>query len=264
MSHRNNKTVMSDLIGTLKWYPMWVAFATHDIRTRFKRSVLGPFWITISMGVFVGTLALIFSRVFGTTLEDYLPYVVTGFLFWAFFSTVISEACGCFYETRSLIQNLPLPILVHFFRMLLRNLYILAANSVIFAIVWLVYIRAVNWDTLLIVPGLILFFGNTFWVALFFGVVATRYRDVTQIVASVLQIFFFATPIFWSPETMATRPAFIEANPLYHLIAVVRNPLLNQPTASLSYIVLSVTLILGMFFTYLLMRRTIKRIPFWL
>ncbi len=255
--------VLSDFIRSVKAYPMWVSFATHDIRTRFKRSILGPFWLTLSMGIFVGTLALIFSQVFGTPLQTYLPYVVTGFLFWAFFSTVVIEACTCFYDSRSLVQNLPLPLLVHFFRMVLRNIYIMLANSVIFVIVWLVFVRTVDWNTLYFIPGLFLFLGNLFWIAIFFGVIATRYRDVTQIVASGLQVFFFVTPIFWSPDTLENHPVFIDLNPLYHMMSVVRHPLLNQPTAALSYQVLTVSLVVGSLLTFWLLQRSIKRIPYW-
>ncbi len=255
--------VLSDFVRSVKAYPVWVSFATHDIRTRFKRSILGPFWLTLSMGIFIGTLAVVFSQVFGASLETYLPYVVTGFLFWAFFSTVVVESCTCFYDSRSLVQNLPLPLLVHFFRMLLRNVYILLANSVIFVLVWLIFIRSVDWNTLYFIPGLFLFLGNLLWISVFFGVIATRYRDVTQIVASVLQVFFFVTPIFWSPDTLENRPVFIDANPLYHMMSVVRNPLLNQPTAMLSYQVLTASLVFGAFITYALLRRSIKRIPYW-
>ncbi len=256
--------VLKDFIRSVGEYQMWGSLATHDIRNRFERSILGPFWLTLSMGVFVGALALIFSQVFGQPIDTYLPYISAGFLFWIFFSTVINEACTCFYMSRSLIQNLPLPLMVHLFRMLLRNLYVLLANSVIFLLVWLIFIRSVNINTLYFIPGLVLFLGNLVWVSIFFGVFATRYRDVTQIVASVLQVFFFLTPIFWSPEGLASRPAFIDANPIYHMITVVRNPLLNLPTPIESYLVLSVALVLGSVVTYALLRRSIKRIPFWL
>jgi ABC-type polysaccharide/polyol phosphate export permease len=83
------------------------------------------------------------------------------------------------------------------------------------------------------------------------------------VIANVLQVVFFLTPIFWSPETLPNRPAFVLFNPLYHLIEIVRAPLLGEVAPLVSWGLCVGMALAGLGFTAWLYRRAHARIAYW-
>jgi len=99
-----------DLVNGAKLYQLWIRFAVHDIRQRFRRSVLGPFWLTRSMGTMVGTLGFVFCALFHQDIAKTLPYIATGIIFWGLLTGCINEGTVVFISAESDIRNLPLPL----------------------------------------------------------------------------------------------------------------------------------------------------------
>ena len=77
--------------GTILW-PLWVTLGWNDIRQRYRRSLLGPFWLTASMAIMVVSLGVIYARIFKTDINDFLPFLCVGLLVWGFISSTLNEA----------------------------------------------------------------------------------------------------------------------------------------------------------------------------
>ena len=253
----------ADLLNGVRLYALWSWFAFHDIRQRFRRSVFGPFWLTLSMGTMVGTLGFVFSAVFHQDIAKTLPYIATGIIFWGLLTSCITEGTMIFIAAESDIRNLPMPLSVHFYRMMARNVMIWGFNMAIYVAMAVWFDLMPGWNTLMIVPGFILFLINLAWISLAVGVLSTRYRDVPQVITNVIQVVFFLTPIFWSPELLPSRPAFIALNPFYHLIEVVRAPLLGAVAPTESWMLCIGMALAGFGFTAWLYRRAHARIAYW-
>jgi ABC-type polysaccharide/polyol phosphate export permease len=253
----------ADLLNGARLYELWSRFAFHDIRQRFHRSVLGPFWLTISMGTMVAVLGLVFSTLFNQDVAKTLPYISTGIIFWGLLTSCINDGTTVFISAESYIRNLPMPLSVHFYRMMARNVIIWVFNMAIYLVVLIYFGLAPGWNALMFIPGFILFLINTAWISLAVGVLSTRYRDIPQVIANVLQVVFFLTPIFWSPETLPSRPAFIVLNPFYHLIEIVRAPLLGAVVPPESWGLCIGIALAGLGFTAWLYRRAHARIAYW-
>jgi ABC-type polysaccharide/polyol phosphate export permease len=252
-----------DLLNGVRLYQLWIRFAVHDIRQRFRRSVLGPFWLTLSMGTMVGTLGFVFSALFHQDIAKTLPYIATGIIFWGLLTGCINEGTVVFISAESDIRNLPLPLSVHFCRMIARNVTIWGFNMAIYVVMALWFELMPGWDTLMFIPGFILFLINVVWISLAVGVMSTRYRDFPQVIANIIQVVFFLTPIFWSPETLPSRPAFVVLNPFYHLIEIVRAPLLGSAVPTMSWGLCIGMALVGLGFTAWLYRRAHARIAYW-
>ena len=252
-----------DLLKGAQLYELWIRLASHDIRQRFRRSVLGPFWLTLSMGVLVATLGLVFSTLFHQDIGTTLPYISTGIIFWGLLTGCINDGTTIFISAEVFIRNVPAPLSVHFFRMMTRNIIIWVFNMAIYLIVVVYFELIPGWNALLFVPGFILFLINTAWMSLAVGVLSTRYRDVPQIVINLIQVVFFLTPIFWSPVTLPSRPIFVEFNPFYHLVEIVRAPLLGDVVPRTSWILCIGMALVGLAFTAWLYRRAHARIAYW-
>lgn len=252
-----------DIARGVQLYRLWTRFAIHDIRQRFRRSVLGPLWLTISMGTMVGTLGFLFSVVFRQDAAKTLPFIATGIIFWGLLTNCLMEGATVFITAESDIRNLPIPLSVHFYRMMARCIMIWGFNMAIYLVMAIWFALLPDWNTLLFIPGFVLFLVNAAWISLSAAVLSTRYRDIPQVIATVTQIVFFLTPIFWSPENLPNRPAFVLLNPFYHLIEIVRAPLLGEMPTQTSWIFCIAMAFLGLGFTAWLYRRAHSRIPYW-
>ena len=257
------RAALEDLWKGLGRYDMWSRFASHDIRQRFRRSVLGPFWLTFSMGIMVAALGLVFGTLFQQDIRETLPYIATGLIFWGLLTSCISEGTTIFIGNESYIRNVPLPLSVHVYRMLMRNVIIWAFNMVIYLLVLLFFGISPGWTVLLVIPGMVFFAINMSWMALAAGILSTRYRDIPQVIMNLIQVVFFVTPVFWSIEALPTRPAFVHFNPMYHLLEVVRAPLLGKVPSVESWISVTALTIVGLVVSAYLYRRAYARIAYW-
>src|SRR5690606_6277438 len=123
-----------------------------------------------------------------------------------------------------IIKQLPIPLFVHVLRVVWRNIIILGHNFIIFPLVLLFFGKPIGWVALLSIPGLFLIVLNVTWVSLILGILCTRFRDLPQMVSSVLQVLFYITPIMWMPALLPNRAGthWLQYNPIYHLLEIFR------------------------------------------
>ena len=245
------------LIGILGW---------QDIRQRYRRSSLGPFWITISMLVMIASIGIVFGQIFNSPMKEYLPFLAVGTIIWTYMSTVISEGCTSFVGAESIIKQLNLPFFVHIARMVWRNFIILGHNIVIVPLVFIVIGKPLSFVFLLSIPGLFLVSLNLAWIALILAVGCARYRDFPQIIASILQVMFYLTPIIWMPKSVPKRADLylLDSNPFYHLLEIVRAPMLGDFPSMLNWNVSITLACVGWLLALVVLGNYQKRIAYWL
>ena len=252
-----------DIVEGAKAYNLWGTLGWHDIRLRYRRSVIGPFWLTISMGVLVGVLGTVYGTLLRADIVDYVPYLALGFIFWSLISSLVTDACSVFVTAHTVIKEVALPLSLHVYRIVWRNVIILAHNAVIFIVVAIVFSVAPSWLWLMSLIGLSLLCATGMWVGLLFGLVSARYRDIPPLVSSVMRISFFVTPIIWMPEMLPQRAIFLDANPFYHFLEVVRAPLLGRHPSETSWIAVSCLTVVGWYITFVVFQRFRRRIAYW-
>ncbi len=206
---------------------LWLTLGMHDIRQRYRRSVIGPFWITISMGIMVGALGLLYGRIFKMELSDYLPYLSCGFVVWGLISTLILDGANSFISAEHIMRQLPAPVSTFAYRTVWSSLITFAHNIWIFVFVSVIFGLNPGWGVLVAIPALALILFNGVWIGLLFGLLSARFRDIPLIVASVVQVMFFITPVIWKPSMLPGRALLLDLNPFYHLVEVLRAPLLG-------------------------------------
>ena len=253
-----------DLAGGFAKVWMWWALALQDIRLRYRGSVLGPFWLTISTLVMVVAMGVIYSQLFRMEIRTYLPFLTLGLIAWQLLSATITEGCEIFLRETSVIQQVPIPFSIQAYRNVCRNFIVLAHNLVIVPIGLVVFAVPLDWYVLEVIPGFVLLAINGLWISILLGLVSTRFRDVPPIVGSFLQVLFFMTPIIWPAEMLGHWQALATYNPLFAMVDVVRAPLLGVPTAETSWIILSAMTILGFAITFAVFARFRSRIAYWI
>lgn len=242
---------------------MWRSLGWQDIRLHYRRSILGPFWLTISMGLLVGMLSALYGVMFKVDIVRYTPFLALGFIVWTFISGVIADASRVFINAQSIITQTNLPLSIHVYRVVWRNFIILGHNALIFPVVAVLLPPPPSWTGLLAAPGLVLLYMNGIWTGLLLGLVSARFRDVPPIVESILRILFFITPVIWMPEFLPERIALLDWNPFFHFLEVVRAPLLGQPPALRSWLMVLGVTVGGSLLTFLMYVRYRRRLAYW-
>ena len=260
------RAALRDVTGALECWRIWGVFGWQDIRQRYRRSVLGPFWLTISTAVLIATLGFVFGNLFGRPLEVFFPNLAVGLILWTFIRQTIENATAVFTSQERLIKQINLPLTTHVLRMVWRNLIMLAHNAVIVVCLWVWLGIWPGVALLQAIPGIVLLVLNGLWVAWLAAIVCTRFRDVVPIITSIMQILFYFTPILWTPDMMIEWGVgfVVDYNPMAHLLALVRMPLLGQTVPAVSWAVACGLLAVGVPLTWYAMARLRHRIAFWL
>jgi ABC-type polysaccharide/polyol phosphate export permease len=255
---------IKDIVAGFKAWELWGHLAWIDIRKRYRRSVIGPFWLTLSLGVLVLTLGLLYGRLLKIPMREFMPHVALGFIGWQLMVEMINEGCSSFIRGAPLISQLSLPKSIHAYRLVWNKLLILGHNFIIYLIVVVVYSINPGWTALLAIPGLLIILLNGFWIALLFGLLSARFRDIPQIITSITRVAFFLTPIIWMPHMLPQRAVFLDFNPFYHFLEIFRAPLLGQVPALEHWLVSLGILAVGSVITLLFYERYRWRIVYWL
>lgn len=255
------------LDGFGKWR-IWLMLAYHDIKLRYRRSVLGPFWLTLSMAITVYSMGYLYGHLFRSDIINYFPFVVGGMLAWSFISTVLIDLTETFSNgVDNIIKQIKMPYSLYVHRVVARNLIIFFHNVFVMLPVYLFFSQAAKIDyyTLLLIPNLIFIYLTAFSFGLIFAMLGSRYRDISQMIKSLVQVIFFVTPIMWSPNLLPANKMFLVLlNPVYSFIQLIRAPLLGQvPTFTNYFIALSV-MGAGMFIAFKLFTRCRARIIYWI
>lgn len=267
-SSRTFKRAFQDLREGFGHRELWFHLGWQDIKQRYRRSVLGPFWITIATGVSAVAMGVLYGTLFNLDVATFLPYVALGFIIWNLISGSILEGADVFMSNEGLIKQLPTPLSVHVYRLVWRQMILFAHNIVIYIGILIVFPQPLKWTAIMAVPALALIAINAVWVSLVFGILATRYRDIAPLLGSVVQLLFFMTPIIWTEKTLEGtgnegRARIAELNPLYHFLDIVRTPLLGGDQQLYHWVIVLAVTVVGWALALVAMRNYRSRVAYW-
>lgn len=253
-----------DFVAAIKLRPLWIKLGWNDILYRYRRSTLGPFWSTANTAITVIALGAVYSQLFNMPIRQLLPYVCAGLIVWGFISSILVDAGTLFSGSESYIKQIRLPYSLHAFRFVFSKAILFAHDLPIY-IALILYFKV--WPgavALYAIPAFLLLVFNALLVSLAIGMVSARFRDIPRIITSLIQVAFLITPIIWTPELLGSRLYLAYANPLFHLIEIVRAPLLGSlPSAQTVMATLAMTAV-NLVATTLVFVRFRARIAYWI
>ncbi|MCX4093836.1 ABC transporter permease [Nocardia sp. alder85J] len=266
------RRAFKDLSDGFAQRELWLQLGWQDIKQRYRRSVLGPFWITIATGVQAAAMGLLYAALFHQPLKYYLPYVTVGLIVWNVIQNSILEGSEVFIANEGLIKQLPSALSVHVYRLVWRQFLFFAHNVAIYVIMLVGFglWRNLHWTSLLAIPGVLLIFANSMWVSLVFGILATRYRDIAPILSSTTLMLFVLTPVMWSTKALqdhggsvSDRAKLVQVVPTYHYLEIVRGPLLGDPLRLHSWLLVLGITVAGWIAAILALKQFRSRVPYW-
>jgi lipopolysaccharide transport system permease protein len=218
-----------DLVEGGRLWRLVCALGWMDIRLRYRGSVLGPLWLTLSTAVMVAALGGLYAGLFRLSAADYVPYLAVSLVLWNSLAAQVADSCTVFVQQESTIRSMRMPFCVHAARVLMRNVLALTHNALVLVPVFLLFGVFPGMKALLMLPALALWVVDGFLLALALGAVCARFRDISPVAASAVQLAFFITPVIWKPELIGVRAVLLPLNPFHALLEIVRAPLLGEP-----------------------------------
>ena len=253
----------SDILGGTRMWALWMRLGWEDTKLRYRRSVLGPLWLTLGTGLMVMGMGFIWSILWGMKISEYFPYLTAGFITWQLIMSAVSEGARTYSDQAGLIHSLPLPLTVHSFRLSIKLMMGFAHNLLVFIVVALIFQVPVTIWTLALFPGLILIYVNCLWASILLGMIGVRYRDVANILDVVMGLLVFVTPIVWRAEMLGSKRIIANLNPFTHYLSIIRSPLLGQAPETMSYVVVLAITVVGCILALITFKRYRGRVAFW-
>jgi len=254
---------ISDLLNSLRHPPLIFHLAYSDTKARYKRSMLGPLWLTLGAAIGVVGLGLVWSQLLNQRRDQLIPSLTVGLLLWQFIAGCVTESTSVFVRQAQIIRNLRLPFFIHPIQLIARQTITLAHNLLVLIVVLMVYPQPVSWATLLCLPGLAIVLANLLWLSILLGIIGARFRDVEQIVQSLMPIIFFLTPVIYKAGHAGVNQAIIWMNPFTYFIALVREPIFGTIPDGFVYIVAIMMALIGWLVTLAMFNRHAPRLAFW-
>ena len=254
---------LADFSKGLGLRELWLFLGWRDVRKHYQRSLLGPFWLTLSMGFMVLGLGVLYSQIFKQPLQDYLPFLAVGFIIWGLISGLIVGSCDVYSGSAASVRQVRMPLSIYIYQFVWRQIITFAHNFIIYIAVALYFGLWPGANGLMFLPALVLVVLNGFFVTMILAPLCARFRDIPMIVQSVVQIVFFMTPILWDAKQVPERALFLHANPFYHFIEIIRHPLLGRDASLENLVVcLVLTLVMGLV-AFPFFARYRPRIAYW-
>ena len=260
---RHTERAMADLRDGLSQWRLALALARLDLRNRYRGSVLGPLWMSLSTLIMLIGLGLLYGALFKFKLSNYLPHLAVSLIVWQWMAGFINDSCATLTSAEGVIRQMRLPYTLHALRVAFRNTLVAAHSLPLIPIVFLIFGQVPGPEALLAIPGLVLIGINMLAGGLLLGMVCARFRDIPPIVANVVQLAFFVSPILWKPELLGDAMVWMAFNPFYALLETVRGPLLEGGGPPLAWLAAIFYTTLHVVLAGFLFARFRSRIAFW-
>ena len=242
----------------LCWTLSWL-----DIKLRYRGSLLGPFWLTLSTALMIGSMGFLYASLFHMDLHEYLPFLVLSIVLWGFIGTLVSEACTTFTSAEGMIRAVRMPFTLYAGRVVIRNMMILAHNIVVILVVDVVLSVQPGVISLLAIPAFALWLLLGLAISLTLGALCARFRDIPPIVGSVMQMAFFVSAVIWKPDQLKEQQYLLVYNPFYTVLEIVRGPLMGEVPSFGVYVSAGLSSVAIFAVSWIMFSRVRGRIAFW-
>lgn len=226
---------MRDVLRSAGLWHIWIRLGLQDVRLKFRRSTIGAAWIFVNLAVMVLSIGFIYANLLGQEPRDFIPYLTIGMILWTYLTNSIVDGGNAFIHAEGYIKQISLPIYVYIFRSFVSITLTMLITMCAFVIVAVVYRLPVTAAMLLAVPGLLMVMATTLLLITIFAHLNARFRDIAHMATVGMQVLFYVTPVIFPAALLQHRrdlSLVIELNPLYHLLEVVRQPLLHGVAAA--------------------------------
>ena len=240
-----------------------IELAWFEVKIKYARSILGPFWITLSMIIFISGLSFVFVSLFGVSVNKTMPWIALGIVIWNYISSYIDDSSTLFIHTR--LTNMRITPLKLIVINMFKHLIIFAHNSLVIVAIILIFNLKITYTYFYLIFAFIIIIANSISFGILIGFLCCRYRDFILIIRNLIYLMFLMTPIFWMPDLLkGNRMILADINIVYQVIQSVRDPLLGNPLSGYTILYLSIFTFFISIFSFFIYKKFHRRLIFWI
>ena len=255
---------LADLREAIGLAPVWLHAGWINVVWRFRRTTLGPFWHTLGLAAFVLVMGTLWSRILHQDPSHYFRYVTVSMIVWGLIGSFLTEGSMSLVSAEATALSMRFSFIAFSFAQVWRAVILFAHHLVFYVFVMVITWTPPGWPLILAIPAMILLLANGVWISLLTGLLCLRWRDLIPATLAAQQILMFVTPVFWPKDLLGERLAFAaDYNPLYHLIVILRAPMLGEIAPVESWLWSAATLVVGALVTAWVYGSKRNRIPYW-
>ena len=228
MKQETERTIR-DLVRSAGLWHIWIRLGMQDVRLKFRRSAVGVGWIFLNLAVLVSSIGFIYANLLGQDTRQFIPYLTIGMILWGYLTSSIVDGGNAFVNSEGYIKQISLPIYVYIFRFFVSISMTTLIAMLAYVVVAVIYAVPFGPGTLLALPGLLMVMAASLLLVTIFAHLNARFRDIAHMASVGMQVLFYVTPVIFPAELLRQRTDLalvVDLNPMFHLLEVVRRPLL--------------------------------------
>jgi lipopolysaccharide transport system permease protein len=220
---------INDVVRSIGLWHIWIRLGAQDVRLKFRRSAVGVGWIFVNLAVLVSSIGFIYANLLGQETKQFIPYLTIGMILWGYLTSSIVDGGNAFVNSEGYIKQISLPIYVYVFRFFVSISLTTLVAMLAYVAVAVIYAVPIGFGTLLALPGLLMVMAASLLLVTIFAHLNARFRDIAHMASVGMQVLFYVTPVIFPADLLRQRTDLalvVNLNPMYHLLEVVRQPLL--------------------------------------
>ena len=238
--------------------------ALLDIKIRYRNTILGPFWSTLSLGVTLVILGFIWTKVFSINHYEYIPNLYLSYIFWVWISDTLTDSITVFNENKDIVHNYNIPIFFLNFKIVIRNFFIFLHNFPLIFAIFYIYKIELGFNILFFIIPIFLTLTFLFFLSIIISIACSYFDDFKQATLIFIKIFFYITPILWLPEMLGDKQFLLFYNPFFHIIELLKNTLLSPTLLINSFLMVVIMNVLTLIFSIIIYKTLNKKIIHWI
>jgi homopolymeric O-antigen transport system permease protein len=258
------QAAVSDIREGLRRWRSWSYLSVENVKNRYRRTVLGPWWLTLQMVIFIVGMSIVFGQLLNNDLSTFLPYVGLGFMAFSLLSGLTNTAAVVFIAGSSTLKSTRQPLS----NLVLRDVGVefinFAHNMVIYVVFLVIGLVPLSPKILIALPIVVVIAANGLFVGLWLGIAVARFRDLQPFINSILGVAIFFSPVFYNLDNLspAVRNLLVW-NPFTYLIMAFRAPLIGEPLRPSYYVGTAIVTVINVALGLAVFTRARSQLPYW-
>lgn len=261
------RSLLADYSGSLRRPEFWTYATWLEIVSRYRRSRLGIMWAVVPAALYTFGIGYFFATLQGYPVREFVPHLGMGYLVFRLVTSSLNDATTTCLSNSSYILDGRVRLTDYVLKVIARAMFYFCIGLPVVAVAFLISPDFHPSGLLFFLPSVLFVLLNVAWMGVLVAVLGARLPDVSQFVGSILMFGFLFTPIIWRAELVPAdtlRGGIARTNPLFHLVELVRAPLLGEPLEPLTFVYLGVFLVVGWACAAFVYRRYARYVPVWI
>lgn len=227
--------IVEEFRALIHYKELVIQSISRAIKTRYKRSALGVLWTMLNPLLMMVVLTVVFSQIFRFSVEHYPVYILCGIVIWNFFSGSTSGAMGEMLWSGELLTRIYVPKSIFTVSSIGTGLLNLLLSLIPLFLISIALGVPITPALLLTPLAVLIVTGFALGMGLLLSTITVFFADMLPVYEVILRIWFYATPIIYPLEIVPERLLWlIKLNPMYYMVELFRQPLLNGTVPELN------------------------------